>query len=270
MQENNLTVHQQRLIIRVSRYSLVFAAVGSEGDGLITFKPYPLNTGISMAANLREAFRSEDILNESYSRVLVMVDSPTLMVPIELFHQEDPRTLYQHTFQGNGQDEVQHTVLPDLNCVAVFCVNKDMSLVIHDHFDQPVFIAAIAPVWRYLHQRSYIGVREKLYVYFHDRHMEVFSYGQNRFKFCNTFDTRNAHDALYYMLYTWKQIGLQAERDEIHLVGDIPDGDWLTEELKKYVKRVYVINPAGDFNRSTVTQIEGMPYDLMTLFVKGR
>jgi hypothetical protein len=72
------------------------------------------------------------------------------------------------------------------------------------------------------------------------------------------------------MLYTWKQIGLLAERDEIHLVGDIPEADWLTDELKKYIKRVYVINPAGDFNRSIVTQIEGMPYDLMTLFVKGR
>ena len=68
----------------------------------------------------------------------------------------------------------------------------------------------------------------------------------------------------------WKQIGLQAERDELHLVGNIPACDWLTEELQKYLKRVYTINPAGDFNRSAVTQIEGMPYDLMTLFVKGR
>ena len=270
MLENSHITHKQRLIIRVSRNSLAFATVDSEDNGEIAFEPYQLNTGISMAANLREAFRSEDILNESYSRVLVMVDSPTLMVPVELFHEEDRRTLYQHSFQGHEQEEILHTVLPDLNSVAVFCVNKDMSLVIHDHFDQPIFIAAIAPVWRYLHQRSYRGVRDKLYVYFHDRHMEVFSYGQNRFKFCNTFDTHDAHDALYYILYTWKQIGLQAERDEIHLVGDMPEGEWLTEELKKYVKRVYVINPVGDFNRSVVTQIEGMPYDLMTLFVKGR
>lgn len=270
MQENEHTIHKQRLIIRFSRNSLVFASVNSEGDGEIVFNPYTLNSGISMAANLREAFRKEAILLKSYEHVLVMVDSPTLMVPLEQFREKDQQKLYLHTFQGHDKDEIAHTVLADLNCVAVFSINRDMKTVIDDHFSQTTFIAAVAPVWRYLHLRSYMGVREKLYAYFHDHHMEVFSYGQNRFKFCNQFEARDPHDALYYLLYTWKQIGLQAERDEIHLVGDMPDGDWLTEELKKYIKRVYVINPSGDFNRSAVTQIEGMPYDLMTLFVKGR
>ena len=261
---------QQRLIIRVSRNSLAFATVNSEGDGQIIYEPYMLNSGISMAANLREAFRSREILKASYSRVLVMIDSPTLMVPIDLFREDDERTLFLHAYQGHEQDAIENTVLPDLNCVAVFCLNRDLKMVLDDHFGHPTFIAAIAPVWRYLHQRSYMGTREKLYAYFHERRMEVFGYGKSRFKFCNTFEVREAHDALYFLLYTWKQTGLQAERDEMHLVGDIPDGNWLTEELQKYIKRVYTINPAGDFNRSSVTQIEGMPYDLMTLFVKGR
>lgn len=270
MQENNNTSNCQRLIIRISRNTLSFAIIDSENEGQIIFEPYLLNSGISMAANLREAFRSKKILQRRYGRILVMIDSPVLMVPIELFHEEEQRTIYLHTFQGHEQDEVTHTVLPDLNCIAVFSINRDLKLVLEDHFSQLTFISAIAPVWRYLHQRSYMGIRDKLFAYFHDHRMEVFSYGQTRFKFCNTFETREAHDALYYILYIWKQTGLQADRDEIHLVGDIPEEYWLTEELKKYVKRVYVINPAGDFNRSVVTQIEGMPYDLMTLFVKGR
>ena len=268
MQYDNMT--NQRLVIRISRNSLSFAAVNIEGNGQIDFEPYTLNPGISMAANMREAFRTQPMLQTAYGRVLVMIDTPALMTPIELFHEEEQRTLYLHSYEGHEQDEIAHTVLPDLNCVAIFSVNRDLKLVLDDHFTQPTFIAAIAPVWRYLHQRSYVGVREKLFAYFHDRHMEVFSYGQNRFKFCNTFEARDAHDALYFLLYTWKQISLQADRDEMHLVGDIYEQEWLTGELQKYIKRVYTINPSGDFNRSAVTQIEGMPYDLMTLFVKGR
>lgn len=268
MQYDNMT--NQRLVIRISRNSLSFAAVNIEGNGQIDFEPYTLNPGISMAANMREAFRTQPMLQTAYDRVLVMIDTPTLMTPIELFHEEEQRTLYLHSYEGHEQDEIAHTVLPDLNCVAIFSVNRDLKLVLDDHFTQPTFIAAIAPVWRYLHQRSYMGGRDKLFAYFHDRHMEVFSYGQNRFKFCNTFEARDAHDALYFLLYTWKQISLQADRDEMHLVGDIYEQEWLTGELQKYIKRVYTINPSGDFNRSAVTQIEGMPYDLMTLFVKGR
>ena len=63
---------------------------------------------------------------------------------------------------------------------------------------------------------------------------------------------------------------LDQERDEIHLVGNIPDSDWITEELKKFIRRTYIINPSGDFNRAQVTQIKNIPYDLMTLYVKGR
>ncbi len=270
MQENSNIGNHLRLVIRISRNTLAFATANSENEGQITFEPYLLNSGISMAANLREAFRSKEMLKRNYVRILVMVDSPSLMVPIEMFQEENQRTLYLHTYQGHEQDEITHTVLPDLNCVAVFAINRDLKLVLDDHFEQITFIAAIAPVWRYLHQRSYMGVRDKLYAYFHERHIEVFSFGQNRFKFCNSFEIHDAHDALYYLLYVWKQTGLQADRDETHIVGDIPEQEWLTTELQKYIKRVYTINPAGDFNRSAVTQIEGMPYDLMTLFVKGR
>ena len=59
------------------------------------------------------------------------------------------------------------------------------------------------------------------------------------------------------------------DHDELYLVGDMPEQDVLLEETKKFVKRVFYINPSGEFNRAPVTQIEGMPYDLMVLFVKG-
>ena len=179
MQNTNIP-HRQRLVIRISRNSLSFATISNEVNGQITFKPYILNTGISIAANLREAFRTQELLQDTYFRVLIMIDTPSLMVPIELFHEEEQRSLYLHTFQGHEQDEIVNTVLPDLNCVAVFSVNRDLKLVLDDHFATPTFIAATAPVWRYLHQRSYMGVREKLYAYFHDRRMEVFTFGQNR------------------------------------------------------------------------------------------
>ena len=53
-------------------------------------------------------------------------------------------------------------------------------------------------------------------------------------------------------------------------MGDIPEQQWLLSELKKYLQKAYVINPVADFNQAPVTQIKGMPYDLQTLFVKGR
>ena len=258
---------QKRLIIRISKGRLSFAtADGSD----VLFEDYALNSSISMAANLREALRTVPLLEESFERVLVMVDTYTLMVPANLFAEEESETLYHHAFTDVEQQLVMHTVLPDLNAVALFAIQKDLRNVIADRFTDVRYTAAIAPVWRHLHQRSYTGQHQKLYGYFHDRRMEVFSYAQNRFKFCNSYAVNNPNDALYYLLAIWKQLTMDAEHDELHLVGDIPERDQLLEEAQKFVKRVFYINPSGEFNRAPVTQIKGMPYDMMTLFVKGR
>ena len=125
-------------------------------------------------------------------------------------------------------------------------------------------------MWRYLYRRSFTGGRGKLYGYFHDRKLELFRFGKNRFKFCNTFNVDNSHDAAYFMLCVWKQLGMDNESDELYVVGDLPEREWLLGEMKSYLRRVYVVNPAGDFNRAAVTQIKGMPYDLMTYYIKGR
>ena len=42
------------------------------------------------------------------------------------------------------------------------------------------------------------------------------------------------------------------------------------EKLKRYIQKVFVINPQVDFNEHPVTAIKGVPFDLQTLVVKGR
>ena len=264
--EQNNTL--RRLVIRVGKGSLMFTT--TDNDGQVILEQYPLNSSITMAANMREALRNSSILNATYQRTLVMVDSPVLMVPTDLFHENEKAELYFHAFTKKEHQAIMHTVLPDLNCVALFPIDRDLLTVINDNMNQPTINAAMTPIWRHLHQRSYTGIHQKLYAYFHDRQMEVFSFGKNRFKFCNTYIVNNSSNALYFLLSAWKQLGMEAEHDELHLAGTLPDAKALMNEARQFVKRVFFINPSGEFNRAPVTQIAVMPYDLMTLYMKGR
>lgn len=261
----------ERLIIRLSRTHISFTMVDAGNTGQpVTYAPYDVNNSISMSANLREAFRMEPLLGRSYQRITVMTDSRVLLVPIDLFEEQEKETLYHHSYPTQKHAVIASEVMPSLNCIALFAIDKDVKTVIDDHFPQAQYMCCMTPVWRHLHQRSFTGVRNKLFGYFHDQHLEVFSFQQNRFKFCNTFDAQRMHDSLYFLLYVWKQLNLQQEHDELHLAGNIPHQEELLEELRRYLKRAYVVNPTADFNRSPVTQIAGMPYDLMTMIVKGR
>ena len=259
----------QRLTIRIGRGTLAMLVQHAGSDNIV-YEPYVVRSGVSMAANLREAFKSSDLLLQAPPRVRVLIDSDVLMVPVEQFDEKTMADMHSHAFPRHSQEALFYNVLPDLNSVAVFSMNKDLRLVLDDHFQDVSLITAIQPVWRYMHQRSFTGVRYKLYGYFHEKRLEIFSFQQNRFKFCNSFEATHPKDAVFFLLYVWNTLQLQAEYDELHIMGDPPGENAVVDLLRQYVKKVYVVNPAADFNQHPVTAIKGIPYDLQTLVVRGR
>ena len=254
-----------RLVIRVGNGTLSF--LQTHEDGTAEFSPYTVRSGVSMAANLRTAFRDAEILSGHGDKALISVCTPVVLVPMDEYMDDeeyDVDTIYSETFTGHSSDVKERSILPDLNAVAIYGVNKDLRMVVADHFKDVRVQNVMQPVWTHLYRRSSLsGRRRKLYGYFHDKRVDVFSFQQRRFRFANSFDAAHLHDALYYLLFVWKQLAFDNEEDELHLVGDISDRDWIINKLRAYLRRVYMINPSSELNRLPVAQIEGVDFDMM-------
>ena len=69
----------KRLVIRLAQNTLSVSTVSA--DGTVDFLPYVVRSGISMAANMREAFKNEAILQKTYDKTVVMVESPAPSPP---------------------------------------------------------------------------------------------------------------------------------------------------------------------------------------------
>lgn len=258
---NGNTGHIERLVIRAGSHSLAFLKPSPQ------HYPYAVESGMSVAANLRKAFREEEYLREEDAKALLSVVSPTVLVPIDEYMDGSPEEmaqLYHHAITGHEKEEVVASVLPDLNVVALFAVNKDLLLVVNDRFADVRVQNVMQPVWQHLYKRSMLTTqRRKLYAYFHDGMVDIFAFMQRRFRYANTFEVGHAHDALYYILYVWKQMGLDPEADELHIVGKMLHHDWLDEKLKQFLRRIYTINPVADLNRAPVSLIKDLEYDMM-------
>ena len=157
-------MNSKQLTIRVGNNTLSFTMTDpTNAEQPVLHEPYVVKSGISMVANLREAFKT-------YARAIdlptarVLINTPVLMVPIEQFQEADATTLYLHSFPRNEKDVVRYNVLPTLNAVCIFCINKDLLSVFNDHFDDVQIIHVMVPVWNHLHQRSFTGHRSKIYV----------------------------------------------------------------------------------------------------------
>lgn len=223
-----------------------------------------------MAANLRSAFRDAELLHNHGQKALLSVCTPVALVPIDEYMDEenfDADLLYNKTFMGHDSEEKIINVLPELNAVAIFGINKDLKMVVEDHYQEAKFSALMRPVWSYLHHRHFIGNRRKLFAHFHDGRMEVFSFERNRFIFANSFDAKHTKDVVYFILFVWKQLALDQQKDELYLSGSLGSQDELLNALRLYVEKVTVVNPSADFNRAPLTQVRGITFDLLTLYL---
>lgn len=259
-----------RLTFRISHDSLSFSVADPTLESQLHYESYPVKNGISIAANLREAFKDNDLLQTGYDRAMVIIDTLNLLIPTEEFKKDEVEALYHYTFTGHENDVILTNVLPYLNCVVAFSINKDLKLVIDDHFSDIRFQPIMQSIWDHLHEASFTGMFKKLYGYFHDKKLEIIGYDKNRFKFYNTYQIKHFKDAAYFLLYVWNQLELDSQRDELHIVGDIPDREALTKELKRFLCKVYYLNPSAIYNRAPIAQIKELPFDLLAYYIDKR
>ena len=93
--------NSKQLTIRVGNKTLsILITDKADPEQPVLFEPYIVKSGISMAANLREAFKT--FAREfDLPTARVMISTPVLMVPIEQFQEADATALYLHAFPRN-------------------------------------------------------------------------------------------------------------------------------------------------------------------------
>ena len=263
---------KQTIIIRIGQNTLSFAVADPSAEGGIAFEPYVLKSNMSLSANLREAFQKSPLLGRDFQQAQVIVDAPVLLVPVGEFDENQAETLYQHAFAsdpnaGVEQSVIVHNELEKLNAVAIFKMNSDLRLVIGDHFTDVRYNHLMQAVWQHFYAKNFTGTSGKLFAYLHDKRLDVFSFDMGRFRFSNAFEVGNSRDAAYFLLATWKQLGFDAQNDEIHLVFDTEnaptadvqnDRNSLVETLRRYVKKVHTPDASESANC--------LPFDLKILF----
>lgn len=195
--------------------------------------------GMSLAANLRKAFRDATLAGPAAALV---VDTPVMLVPADELESEDDyniEAMYDSVITGH-KGEGKHTEqLPEQDAVAVFPVCDDLLTVCGDHYATVTLRHAMAAEWRRQHA---IAAKERsarcLFACFHAGKVDITAFAHRRFAFQTAFDAAHSHDALYYILYVWRTLGMDAKVDKLFISGTTPHHEWLMARLPAYLKHV--------------------------------
>lgn len=268
MAENPIS--NKSLSIRVCTNGLSFCTYTPGSPTPFVYKECDVNHTISLAANLKEAFRTEPLLQQQYKRVNVLVTTSRFTtMPVAMFKAEDVKEYFDFAFPKEAPCRVSYNVLRRSGIAIVFGLDKNVYQLIHDDFPMARFYASSSTLIEYFSERSLFGANKKMFVYLHEKELTLYVFEQGRMLFVNTYRASNVNDFQFYTLNVWKQLDMDQVEDALFIVGDNDHAQEYSEKIKYFLQNVDVMNRSDDFKNSITAGNKLIPYDLQTLLVCG-
>lgn len=255
------------LSIRLHADGFSFYSYSPNEAEAIKEENYRYQEGESRTACLEKALAQSVLTKrQSYLSVYGLIIGPSVQIPLESFHKEEANTLFRLTFAQEHTGKIYYNILPHLEIAKVFSIDKDIETLLRKHFPGIRFYHAETML---LEKMLPFESREKqrLYVYFHEQEMFVFSYKDQKLQYANTFPADQTDNAAYFILSVWKSLSPDSREGECILLGENPIKAGCAQTLGKYLHNVKPLSSADIYRRYTPARNTQTPFDLLTLLV---
>ena len=178
------------------------------------------------------------IAGRHYERVVLYSTSPSTRVPLDEFRREDMLAVYRLTFAGMSPrpEDMCFQVLPSLDVVEIFSLQSSVEETLKSHYPsamvQGLYGTMLSQVAE-MQQGSTLSVSTHAIMV--DGGVMIAVLRKGRLHFANVFRAAGNADKLYFILYVWKTLSLDAWHDSCTLYGADED---LYEELCQYLAHV--------------------------------
>lgn len=252
---------QETLSIRLSTDGFSFSIYSPDVERGHVTTDCPTQEALSLTANLKQVFsRQAELLSQPYRKVnLIMSDNRYALIPLEFYDDEQAESVFYQNHARRDNEIVLSNILRRNNLVVLFAMDRSLYSYLNEQFAQAQFFTQATPMIEYLGAKSRLGNNNKLYVQMRRCQTDLYAFNRNRLQLANTYATESTMDRLYYILHVWKSLRLDQERDELHLCGELgspADKDALLNELRRYVRQVFIMNPSTNLDLEAIITCE--------------
>ena len=261
------------LSIRLRADGFSFYVCDVQSNSLIRGEHFAANGEVAMAQQLQHELAKPEYFNRQINQAYVLVCTPSTHVPLEAFRRDEAATLFAFTFPQEevASKRVAYTILPELESVELFAMDRDVEDVILQYYPTARFFASRSMLFerllRYDDDTDHTG--RNLYCCITGEGIEVAQFEQGRIRFANTFAETLVSNKQYYVLNVWQMLGLDAETDHLIIVADeaFSEKNALCQGFELYLRNIETVLPVHLFPNVALARERNMPLDLKALLL---
>lgn len=259
------------LFVRLAPRSLGVARYELRETPIYSYAPCPVRVDRPLLHNLREACQREPLLHGEARQTQVVVVGRTTAVPLAEFQEECCQPVYDYLFTPpvRGGRRTFYDLVPGLSTALVFALDEASCQAVQAQLGEVHYISAQTAVLRHFATKASRVDGPCVYLHLHEQLLDLVAFDNGRAALINTFELHGKADIAYYVLTVLRTTGLPTAQTEVFVAGTPAERDEACQELRRFLPKVWPINPSGEYNRHPLTQQADVPYDILTLLLES-
>ena len=200
------------------------------------------STPYLLLKELKNLINKEKLLDDKYEEVSVVhKNNLYCLVPKSLFDKEELPNYLKFNTKLLANDQIVYDALPTHDIICVYVPFTNVNNYLFECFGEFEFKHnSMAMLQALFHQKSNKTI---CYVHVSHRFMELAVLEQRKLVLYNQFEYKTKEDFLYYVLFTYEQLGLHVEEVKLKMFGTVEEGDPIFDICYQYLKKVSVFVP---------------------------
>lgn len=256
----------KKLSIQVSLNGLSFCVLDTISKKIemvdqVTFKteltPYLL------LKELKATIEKHNLTGVDFNEVVVLHRNNLFsLVPKALFDPEELANYLKFNAKILATDQIVYDQVPNQDIICVYVPFTNINNYLLNLFGAFEFKHSSLAVIQTLLAKS--KQQKTCYVHVTPKTLEICVIEHKQLKLYNQFDYLSKEDFLYYILFTYEQLGLDTENVPCHLFGSIDTADENFILTEKYIKHIYLAEPENTAYELDVHQKNAIDLTLLS------
>ena len=265
MEDRNIDHPDQSILtIYAGREQFSFSIYNPKEAGSYFYRELATDAQTDAFSVFKEMFFEQALLSLPFRKVWIMSRTPDFIFV--------PDSLYQDRYRNDFMDflfsDRQGTTLSNSVSAAGITVLYQMPEAVHRFmlrsFVQPEFIHYSTPLITFFLKESKRSDASQMIVNLQRSGLDIFCFSKETFLLGNYFPCKDLPEALYYILFAWKQLQFNQLDDSLHIVGNNVFKEELVKKLALYIQQIHfpAIPPGIQFEN---VNTDCIPFELTAI-----
>jgi hypothetical protein len=211
----------------------------------------------------KDLFFDNEFFTFPFQRTCLLVFSPLFTyVPNAIYSDKYKEDFIKFIFSEKEEKFLDHSIsLPKVR------VLYPISETVYDFFDRsfnrPEFIHHSTPLITYFYDPNVKHKNRRMIINVHENGIDVLCFSRKSFVLGNHFPCEKIGDAIYYILYTWKQLKMDQNADSLCITGAHRLNEALVNELKPHIQQICSEPLPGEYRFEDI-DAKNIPFELIT------